>query len=126
MCSDGQYIYCLVPYNITNMQSKIVKIVCEVYELNFRHNLNEYRLSREKSIILYSNSSYDKFIGRRKSIDTSYLINGSIACNGELLVWRSRCKIHVFSLSSGIRLHKELIPNNPWISTYDLTDNYFY
>ena len=75
---------------------------------------------------MYTNDNYRYFIGRRKVIDTNYLQNGSIACNGKHLVWRSRKKYHVFSLETGVRLHKEKVPSNVWISTYDKSDNYFY
>ena len=126
MCSDGHYIYCLVRYNESHVQSKIIKIVCEIYELDHQ-NYNEIcHLSRVGEVTLYKNDSYEPFIGRRKVIDSNYLTNGSIACNGELLVWRSRRKIHIFSLETGVRLHKELVPPNIWISTHDNLDNYFY
>ena len=126
MCSDGHFIYCLVRYNELHFQSKIVKIVCEIYELDHQKHREICRLSRVGEVTLYRNDSYEPFIGRRKILDVNYLTNGSLACNGELLVWRSRCKIHIFSLETGVRLHKEEVKGNVWISTHDNLDNYFY
>ena len=73
------------------------------------------------------NSDGTTFKGSKKNYDYGYLgQGGSIACNGQTLLFHSNHYIHCFDLSTGIRRRKEHINSTALISTYDPSDNYYY
>ena len=121
MCSDGSYIYFLLQYKEALLASKVVRTVCEVYHLD-----EDDELHRTKEIVLYKDARMQCFKGRHKVVDREYLMRGSLACNGKVLVWHSRSKVHVFSLETGIRIKKMKVSESELLSSYDPADNYFY
>ena len=51
---------------------------------------------------------------------------GSIACNGQVLIWHSNHNWHVFDMSTGVRVYKEHMNSTALISTYDPKENKYY
>ena len=121
MFSDGEFIYFLVQYRQTNHESAIVKTVLETYSVQNR------KLKRIAELPLFKNDNRDYFKGSRRSIDKGgYLARGSIACNGEILIFHSNKHMHFFDMSSGIRMKKEHINSTALITTYDAKTNFYF
>jgi len=109
--SDGELIYTLVQYKVRDFSSRVVKTMLEIYECE-----NKVLTFREE-IALYKNEAKEAFHGSRSK--NNYLKRGSIACNGQTLVWFSNHRLHIFNLSTGIRAKKEHLNSTALISTYD-------
>ena len=116
--SDGELIYTLVQYRKKEFSSAVVRTVLEIYELEDRV------LKRREEIILYKNEAKDNFVGSKKKAD--YMKKGSIACNGQTLLWHSNHNWHAFDLSTGVRVLKEHMNSTALISTYDAKENTYY
>jgi hypothetical protein len=53
-------------------------------------------------------------------------LRGSIACNGQTLIWHSNNRYHIFELAKGVRLEKKHMNSTDLISCYDNFENYYY
>ncbi len=101
MYSDGEHIYFLVQYRQKSFNSPIVKTVCEVYEID-----DERKMKRIREVPLYKDSECTNYYkGSRKTKDHGgHMARGSMACNGEVLMWFSSHALHIYNLDSGARV----------------------
>ena len=118
--SDGELIYTLVAYRERGKTSKIKRIVLEIYEIEGKG------LNRAQEVVLFKNDGETPFIGKASRTDEHYLMKGSIACNGAVLIWHSMHRWHMFDVVTGTRFKKEHMNSTSLISTYDAKDNYYF
>ena len=50
---------------------------------------------------------------------------GSLACNGDILIWHGSTTMYIFDLNTGIRIKKERL-GSEYISCYDAKENWYY
>ena len=99
----------------------MVRTMLEIYEVEDRV------LRFRQELPLYKDEQLTKpFTGSKKKQHDKYMRNGSIACNGQTLVWHSNHSLHVFDLSTGQRIKKDRLNSTALISTYDAKENYYY
>ena len=55
-----------------------------------------------------------------------HLCRGSLACNGETLIWFARHWFHVFDVETGVRRRKDNVSSTGMISCYDAKENWYY
>lgn len=123
MFSDGELIYMLVEYKAQGFESEIIKVVCEVYE-----TVADRKLKRINEVVLKKNAEGDLYRGcKAKQKDKGgHLTRGSMACNGEVLLWWSAHYFHVYEMSTGIRKKKEHCNSTAFVTTYDAKENWYY
>ena len=121
MFSDGELIYFLVHYRQKGVTSPIVKTVCEVYEVS-----DDRKLSLQREVNLYK-SEGEYYKGSKKNIEKGgHLARGSIACNGELLIFWTAHYFHVYEMSTGMRKKKDHVNSTSFITVYDAKENWYY
>ena len=114
--SDGKKIYTLVQYRENSLQSRVIRTVLEVYELNDR----TLKLKKQVSLNRYEGATF-----RGSRYRNEYIRRGSLACNGHILIWHSACRVFTFNVETGMRLNSEYIDDES-TSTYDSKENKFY
>lgn len=76
--------------------------------------------------MLYKNDQGSHFTGNKGRNDSQYLLKGSLACNGAVLIWHSSHRFHIFDMATGIRFKKDHLNSTALISTYDAKENYYF
>ena len=84
------------------------------------------KMKRVNELTLYKDEQNNRFKGSRKSYDNGYLAHGSIACNGNVLLFHSNHYMHVFDCGTGVRRKKEHYNSTSLISTYCTRSNYYF
>lgn len=105
---------------MTNDSSKIVRTCLEIYEVDGKE------LRRVQELTLLKNEDGDNFVTKRGHNDSRYLLKGSMACNGAVLIWHSSHRWHMFDVVTGIRFKKEHLNSTGLISTYCAKDNAYF
>ena len=103
--------------------------MCEVYEIVNSEDADASKvkkLKRINEVSLYKEEG--KYYSGSKDTKErgGHLARGSMACNGQILLWRSACNIHVYDFSNGLRLEKNHETSTAWITYYDVKDKYFF
>ena len=123
MCSDGVNIYTIVEYRKDGVSSDRVATFVEVY------SFEENKLKYIKDIKLMDDQENEKnWIGKESNnLDKGgYFDHGSMACNGDFLVWHSRKNVHVFDLKSGKRVFKENRHSGIHLSCFEAMSSQWY
>ena len=116
MFSDGECIYMLVQYRLKGHDTRIIKTVLEVYEIE----VEDRTMKRINEQTLYKNDQGALYSGSKKNIDKGgHLARGTIACNQEVLLWWTAHNFHVYEYATGIRKIKEHVNSTSYITVYD-------
>ena len=77
--------------------------------------------------MLYKNDNGDYYKGSKKNIEKGgHLARGSIACNGDLLIFWTAHNFHVYDMATGVRKKKEHVNSTSFITVYDAKENWYY
>jgi hypothetical protein len=121
MASDGKYIYAMLNYRESGPNSDRKSTFIEIYEL---HDDNKIEF---KSDIELKDADEKSWPGRKTLNDNGgYLDHGYLAANPSYVVWASRKNYHVFSLKTGVLLHKQSMHSGNHLTMYDSTTSKFY
>lgn len=89
--------------------------MCEVYEVS-----EDNKMKRIQEVKLYKNENQDYYKGSKKQKDDGgHMARGSMACNGEILLWYSSHNLHVYDMNTGMRVKKEHTNSTSLITCYD-------